>query len=151
MKTRRVAWSSVFFVPVFTFGMLLPQFAQDNPANAEKAEQNSERRALLIGFVRTINTDEVTESSKYGSYGSWPTLLEHQADSLNGWVARFYPQGANLHFAELPNVLPGWSLRLNAHGDGQGYDLLVEDTTDNQGYTVQSDERGVIRECKPLQ
>lgn len=149
MKTRWMAVRSLLFVFVFAFGLLVPQFAQDNPANAEKPEQNDERRALLIGFVRTINTAEATEANKYGSYASWSTLLERD-EYLNQWAAR-HSQNPNVHFGELPNILSGLNLRLNVHAEGQGYDLLVEDTTDKHGYAAQSDERGVIRECKPLQ
>jgi hypothetical protein len=50
-----------------------------------------------------------------------------------------------------PELLPGWSLRLNVTTDGQGYDLLLEDTTDKScGYAAVTDERGVIRQSKAI-
>jgi hypothetical protein len=42
-------------------------------------------------------------------------------------------------------------LRLNITADGQGYDVLLEDTTDkNCGYAAVTDERGVIRQSKAI-
>jgi len=66
------------------------------------------------------------ERDKYGSYGSWRTLLEHQQEYLNPWIGKFYSADANVHFGDTPEILPGWNLRLNVHTDGQGYDLLLE-------------------------
>jgi len=40
---------------------------------------------------------------------------------------------------------------LLARPDGLSYVVLVEDAKDKNGYAALSDERGVIRECKPLQ
>jgi hypothetical protein len=127
----------------------MPQFAQDAPA--VKPEENQRNRALLIGLMRQINTAEAVESSTYGSFGSWQTLLAHHAQYMNGWIARFYLADPKAHFADTPEVLPGWKLRLNVHVDGLGYDVLLEDTTDKGGYAAESDERGIIRECKWLQ
>lgn len=62
-----------------------------------------------------------------------------------------FPQPTNLRFGGGPEVLPGFGLRLNAHKDGQGFDVLLEDTTDKTGFAVLSDERGIIRESKWLQ
>jgi hypothetical protein len=156
MKTHRIVLSTALFA--FVFGILPPEFAQEtssNCANVAKPEQNAEHRAFLIGFVRTINTAEAVEVNKYGSYASWATLLEHQHEGeyFSQWLVRFVPKTENgdPHFGEMPAILPGLSMRLNVHTDGQGYDLLVEDTTDKQWYAAQSDERGIIRECKPLQ
>lgn len=139
--------SSVLLLVLF-FGVLTPQFAQDTLTNPPKPDLV--RRARSIGLLRTINTAEVGELYKYGSYGSWQTLVAHQSEYLNEWLAR-YPQEANQGFGHAPEILPGLNLRLNLHTDGQGYDILLEDATDKTGYAVLSDERAVIRECKWLQ
>jgi len=134
---------------VLFVGVLTPQFAQDTLTNSPKPD--FERRLRAVGLVRSINTAEVGERYEYGSYASWQTFLAHQSEYLNEWLVRAYPQEVNLRFGDAPEILPGFSLRLNAHTDGRGYDLLLEDATDKTGYAMQSDERGVIRECKPLQ
>jgi hypothetical protein len=60
-------------------------------------------------------------------------------------------QKANEHFSDLPEILPGWNLRLNVHIDGQGYDLLLRDMKDEKcGYAALTDESGVIRQSKAI-
>jgi hypothetical protein len=148
VKKHRILLSTVLLV--LALGTVASQFAQDTSSGPGKVDPA--RRALLIGLVRTINTAEVTERSKFGSYESWQTLLEHQQENLNSWLGRFYSANdANVHFGDTTEILPGWNLRLNVHTDGQGYDLLLEDATDKSGYAAFTDERGIIRECKWLQ
>jgi hypothetical protein len=106
---------------------------------------------VAIGLVRTINTAEVVERSTYGSFASWQTLLAHEQKKFNEWFASFYSHDPNVHFGSTPEILPGWNLRLLVQPDGLGYVVLVEDATDKNGYAALSDERGVIRVCKPLQ
>src|SRR5580700_2880737 len=143
MKKHRILLSTVLLV--VALGVLTPQFAQDGSTNAEKTDQEKLHRALGMGLVRTINTSEVTELYKYGSYAAWPTLLVHQQEYFDEWLSRFYPQEVNLRFADMPEILPGYSLRLNVHGDGQGYDLRLADTAAKQGsYAAFSDESGVM-------
>ena len=49
------------------------------------------------------------------------------------------------HLGPAPEILPGWSLRRNLTTDGRGYDLMLEDLTDQScGYAVVSDEPGII-------
>jgi hypothetical protein len=51
-----------------------------------------------------------------------------------------------------PEVLPGWSLRLNVRGDGQAYDLMLEDVTNKQApHAIYSIEIAVIWNAAPLQ
>jgi hypothetical protein len=147
MKKHRILLSTVLLV--LALGVLTPQFAQDTSTNAEKTDQEKLHRALVMGFVRTINTAEGIEHYKYGSYSSWQTLLEHHEKDLNGW-ARYYSQGVNERFADMTEILPGYGLRLNVHADGQGYDLRLEDTAAKSHYAAFSDESGVIWEGEPL-
>jgi hypothetical protein len=54
-------------------------------------------------------------------------------------------------FAKGPEILPGWTLRLDLTDGGKGYNLLLEDTTDKTcGYAAVTDERGVIRQSKTI-
>jgi hypothetical protein len=149
MPKHRVILAAILVV--LSVGALTPQFAQDS-ANSDKSDQQKLRRALLIGLMRTINTDEVTERTKYGSYASWQTLFDHQPEYFNRWLARFRPDDPTLRFADTPEILPGVTLRLNAHADGQGYDVRLQDTPEQKyGYAAFSDESGVIWEGQPLQ
>jgi hypothetical protein len=148
MSTHRIILCCALLV--LALGVLTPQVALEASTGAQKPDQEGLNRALLLGFLRTINTAEVMELSKHGSYAPWPTLLAHQAEYLNGWLVKFYSQDANAHFGDMPEVLPSLKLRLNVHLDGQGYDVLLEDVTDQYGYAALSDERGIIRECKWL-
>jgi hypothetical protein len=148
MKKNRILVSSVLLV--LSLGGLTPQFAQDASKTSQQSDLRHEHAALL-GFLRTINTAEVGELYTFGAYAPWPTLLAHQQEYLNQWLAGFYPQDTNVHFGSTPEVLPGWNLRLNVQTDGKGYVALLEDATDKNGYAAASDERGVIRECKYLQ
>jgi len=53
------------------------------------------------------------------------------------------------HFAEPPQIVPGWNLRMHIHTDGQGYDVLFSDETDKKcAYAAVSDEKDVIRQSK---
>jgi hypothetical protein len=104
----------------------------------------------MLGLVRTINTAEVVEQTTYGSFASWQTLLAHQQEYLNEWLANFYSRDPNVHFGSTPEILPGWNLRLTVQSDGSGWVVMLEDAKDKNGYAALSDERGVIWECKPF-
>lgn len=135
MKKHRITLSTVLLV--LALGTLASQFAQDASTGAEKPD--AERRASMLGLVRTINTIEVTHLYKYGSYESWPILVAQHQQDFDAWLKRFYHSDEpNVRFGDMPEILPGWNLRLNVQTDGKGYAAL-------------SDERGIIRECKYLQ
>ena len=136
-----------------------PQFAQDTSIDPGKAH----RRQLAISLLRTINTAEATYHSESGSYATWQTLSSSYRKVFDDFLARhseFYlgPRDTAtrhllplIQFNEPPEILPGWNLRLNVHSDGQGYDLLVRDMTDEKcGYAVLTDENGVIRQSKAI-
>jgi hypothetical protein len=148
MKKHRILLSIVLLV--LSLGGLTPQFAQDASKGSEKPDLRHDH-ALLLGFLRTINSAEVGELSTYGAYASWQTLLAHQQQYLNEWLASFYSQDTRVHFGSTSEILPGWNLRLNVQMDGKGYVALLEDATDKNGYGAVTDERAVIRECKWLQ
>ena len=147
MNKRLVILSTVLLV--FLLGVQTPQFAQDTSTGPTKSDQ--ERHGVAIGLLRTINTAEVGELSKYGAYSSWPTLLGHQPKYFDEWFARFSSEDPKGHFGDMPEILPGWSLRLNVHADGKGYDLRLQDLTDKTcWYAALTDESGVIRQSKAI-
>lgn len=151
MKNYRFILNSA--LAVLLLGIATPQFAKDPPQNlvknVEKSEQEMQRRALLIGLMRTINTAEVTDRSQYGSYASWETLFAHNAEYLNEWLARYHPEYSR--FADLPEILPGCNVRLNVHADRQGYDVRLQDTAGaKSGFAAFSDESGLIYQGAPL-
>ena len=134
---------------VFLLGAQTPQLAQDTSTGPRKSDQ--ERHSVAIGLLRTINTAEVGELSTYGAYSSWPTLLGHQPKYLDEWFARFSEEDPKGHLGDMPEILPAWSLRLNVHVDGKGYDLMLQDLTDKTcWYAALTDESGVIRQSKAI-
>jgi hypothetical protein len=96
---------------------------------------------------------EVTLRIENGRYATWNELLtsrEFREDMAKCITEKAMPL-AGAHFATGPEILPGWSLRLNLTKDGAGYDLMLEDTTDKTcGYAAVTDERGVIRQSKAI-
>jgi hypothetical protein len=146
-KTRIIA--GIVFL-LLALGTLPLQFAQDAPTSAKNP--SAERHANMVSLVRAINTIEVTELRRYGSYAPWPILLAHHQQEFEDWLRRFYSSGeSNARFSDMPEILPEWNLHLNVQADGKGYVLLLDDASDKTGFAWVSDESGVIRECKYLQ
>jgi hypothetical protein len=147
MTQRLLIFSIVLLV--FLLGVQAPQFAQDTSTGPAKSDQDRQR--VAIGLLRTINTAEVGELSKYGTYSSWPTLLVHQPKFFDTWFTRFSSEDPKGHFGDMPEILPGWSLRLNVHAAGKGYDVRLQDLTDKAcWYAALTDESGVIRQSKVI-
>jgi hypothetical protein len=135
-------------VALFSLGLLTIQFAQSAFTQPPRPDRPGREQAL--GLIRSINTAEAGERFKNHSYSSWQTLLEHQSKLFDQWLVMEFPQQA-VHFGDMPEILPGWSLRLNVHADSKGYDVRLEDLTDKKcGYAIVSDESGVIRQSKAI-
>lgn len=140
----------VAILPVLFAGVLTPQFAQEPAANTQPSEEEQHRRAILMGLMRTINTAEVVELTTHGSYSSWEILLSHKQDYFNGWLTRIHSRDGSARFADAPEVLMGYVLRLNVHIDGRGYDVRLEDTVGKQRHAAFSHESGLIWKAEPL-
>jgi hypothetical protein len=139
---------SIGFLSLF-LGARTPQFAQNTDTGPEKPDL--ERRARAIGLLRTINTAEAAEASQYGSFASWQTLLAHSSTYMNDWLAKFYAQEAGLQFRDLPEILPDWSLRLNVHADGKGYDVMLRDLASKRcAFAAFTNESGIIWHGKAI-
>ena len=139
-----------------------PQFAQNTSIDAGTAM----RHQLAISLLRAIGTAEATYRTENGSYATWQTLLSSYRKYFDEFLARHRGFVVNsgqpdttparslpypIQFNDLPEILPGWNLRLNVHSDGQGFDLLLIDMTDEKcGYAVLTDENGVIRQSKAI-
>jgi hypothetical protein len=148
MKKHQVILSTVLVV--LFLGIQTPQFAQDTPTGPANADQA--RHRVAIGLLRSINTAELTYRSKNGSFVIWNTLVSDEpkyfALAINGLMK---DAGHSARFSDPPEILPGWNLRLNVHPDGQGYDVLLRDLTDEKcGYAALTDESGVIRQSKAI-
>ena len=141
----------IFVISFFLLLALGPlQFAQDAPTSVKNP--NAERQAATLGLVRTINTIEVNEVTDYGAYAPWSILFAHHQEELNGWLKRFYSSSEpNARYGDMPEILPGWNLRLNVQANGKGYVLLLDDSNDKTGFAWVSDESGLIRKCEALQ
>jgi hypothetical protein len=123
------------------------QYAQERiPGNSEHA-----RNIKAVSLLRNINTAEASYFDKNHAYATWPVLLSAEPKFFEYFLSRNNQGDLNLRFADLPDILPGWSLRLNVHADGRGYDVLLVDTTDKRcGYAALSDESGLIRQSKTI-
>jgi len=147
MKRQHVILSAI--LAVSCFGILPPQLAQNSGLSSAKPDL--ERRFHAVSLLRAINTAQVGELSNYGSYASWPDLLAHQPKYFGKFLAMNYPRETNLSFADMPQILPGWSLRFQLHSDGRGYDVRLQDLTDKQSaYIALTDESCVIWEGSAL-
>lgn len=148
MNNYRVILSTVLLV--LFLGLLTSQFAQDTPTRPEKPDQD--RRLIAIGLLRTINTAEVgAYYAKNRQFVMWQTLLSENPKYFDKFLAMNGLKESDVHFADPPEILPGWNLRLNVHPDGQGYDVLLRDMTDEKcGYAALTDESGVIRQSKAI-
>ena len=147
MKKHRVVLSIVLLV--LFLGVQTPQFAQDTSTGPSKADQA--RHRFAIDLLRSINTTEVTCHTKNGSFVMWMALVSCRPENFEGFHAINGLPQAPVHFSDAPEILPGWNLRLNVHPDGQGYDVLLRDMTDEKcGYAALTDENGVIRQSKAI-
>lgn len=148
MRTKSILFSIVIAALLITAAKTLRgQNAPHSSSDADRA-----KHVLAISLLRGINTAEAEYKMKHGAYAPKNTLLA--SDEFEGrgmtWAVRNDPQLANATLSNGPEILPGWALRLNVTADGQNYDLLLEDTTDKCGYAALTDERGIIRESKPI-
>ena len=140
-------FTSIAILLTLFLSVATSQNAQDVPIDREKIQQL--RRYLAISLLRQINTAEVVEKSTCGSFSSWETLQAHHAEYFDEFIAIHRQQIPDLKFADPPEILPEWILRLNVHSDGQGYDLLLQDMTDKKcGYAAVTDENVIIRQSK---
>ena len=149
MKKRWVILNAV--VLVLSLGVVTSQRAQDVPGALEKSSQPRHRTAIAL--LRTINTAEIVERHKYGTFAGWPTLLVHNSQPFGDFIAMpvHLQQIGNSQFGNPPEMLAGWNLRMNVHSGGQGYDLLLLDMTDKQcKYALVTDESTVIRQSEVL-
>jgi len=133
-------------------------------APVQSSDDEHARRSVGVNTLRAINTAEYGYKFKYGTFVSWDVLLI--SDTFSGQnhfafqtfdapyerqkqIAQNAPQLGSVHFSKAPEILPGWAIRLNVTSDGKGYDVLLEDRTDEQcGYAVVSNESGLIRQSK---
>jgi hypothetical protein len=153
-------WGILTSLLLVLLAVQTPQFGQDTSTDPGKAHWHQ----FAINLLRTVNTAEATYHIENGSYATWQTLLSSEPKYFDDFLARnrlikFVYRGENvprdvglkITLHDPPQILPGWNLRLNVHSDGQGYDLLLTDRTDEKcGYAVLTDEHGVIRQSKAI-
>jgi hypothetical protein len=147
MKTRHASLIAVLLI-VAAAAPLPSQNAVDQATDPDYVKHR-----LAVNLLRAINTAEMDYKNKHGVYASKDTLLVSEEFTGRGmaWAAKNDPQLASAHVSIGPEVLPGWSLRLNLAADGKGYLVLLEDTADKScGYAAVTDERGVIRQSKTV-
>lgn len=149
MKPKSIS----LIVVLLVLASAVPLSSQNPPAPASDADYA--RHFVAVSLLRNINTAELSYKYKHGgSYAAWDILLasdEFHASKVITSLAKIDSQLADAQFSNGSEILPGWSLRLNLTGDGQAYDLMLEDLTDKAcGYAAVTDERGVIRQSKAI-
>ena len=143
MKRYRVVRIGVLLA--LLLGSLAPQFAQNAPAGPEKPD--AERHWTAINLIRAINTAEVLELQVYGSFAPWETLLTHHTEYIEKCARQ-----SGVRLGLMPEVLPGWTMRLNVRSDGRAYDLMFRDLASKQElpYGAYSNESGIIWDAAPV-
>jgi riboflavin synthase alpha subunit len=131
---------------------LTPSSAFHQNAQARATDVEQAKHSLAVNVLRAINTAEFDYRMKQGSFAAWDTLVSSDEFTKGTkWAAQNDPQFADAHFSKGSEILPGWTLRLNLTQDAKGYDVMLEDTTDQKcGYAVVTDERGLIRQSKAI-
>src|SRR5258708_8626288 len=146
---KRTVW-----VGVVGDSLILIMAAPERGKTPEQSSDNARaRRSVGINTLRALNTVEYAYKSTHGTFASWDVLAvsEEFSGRRMFFPAQNAPQLADAHFAKRPEILPGWTLRLNVTSDGKGYDVLLEDKTDKAcGYAAITDESGLIRQSKTI-
>src|ERR1700687_4441291 len=118
MRGRKI-WFAVFLSGVM-LAVAIPQRAQ-SPAAPPPAEEHA-RSSVAVNMLRAINTAEWEYKSRRGSFAGWDVLVGSGEFTGRGmhFAALNEPQLSNAQFATLPELLPGWALRLNVTSGGKG-------------------------------
>ncbi|HKW32107.1 MAG TPA: hypothetical protein VJN92_03815 [Candidatus Acidoferrum sp.] len=146
MRTKSVLFSIVLIALLITTVKTVR--GQNTPHSSSDTDRA--KRVLAVSLLGVINTTELEYKMSHGAYAARDALLASDEFKKRGtpWFAKY---ATNTSFSTGTEVLPGWALRLNVTTDGQGYDLLLEDTTDKtSSYAAVTDERGVIRQSKAI-
>lgn len=147
---KRTVWVALFVASLILI-VAAPQRGQTAPG--QSTDSAHARRSVAINTLRAINTVEYAYKSTHGTFASWDVLAVSEEFSGRRifFSAQNEPQLADAHFAKRPEILPGWTLRLNVTSDGKGYDVLLEDKADKAcGYAAITNESGLIRQSKTL-
>jgi hypothetical protein len=130
--------------------MAAPQRGQT--ALGQSSDNARARRSVAIDTLRAINAVEYAYRFTHGTFASWDVLaVSEEFSGRRYFTVQSAPQLADAYFAKRPEILPGWTLRLNVTSDGKGYDVLLEDKTDKAcGYAAITNETGLIRQSKTL-
>jgi hypothetical protein len=129
-----------------------PQRGQTAPGQSSSDDARA-RRSVAVTTLRAINQVEYAYRSMHGTFASWDVLAVSKEFSgrYMHFAALNEPQLADARSAKRPEILPGWTLRLNVSSDGKGYDVLLEDKTDKVcGYAAITNESGLIRQSKTI-
>jgi hypothetical protein len=143
----------LLFAAFATLLLGLPFSAGSQQATSDLSpDQVKLRHHFAVKLLRVINAAEAEHNHKQGSYASWD-VLRTSADFSQQFLRGGSVRGMQLYDRPEPGpeIFPGWSLRLNFTADGKGYDLILEDLTDETcGYALVTDERGIIRQSKTI-
>ena len=116
------------------------------PGAAPSPEQLARRREG-VRLARTINNLQANQpGAKSGAFLAQPDLSTSPfASQATGAQADFLRQ---LDFTPGKEVMPGWTLTLDV--TARGYWFMVRDKSDACGFTLVSNQQGLIFEGQPL-
>src|ERR1700738_3906703 len=148
---KRTVWVALVMAGLVLI-VAVPQRGQTAPGQSSDDNARARRR-VAVNTLRAINKVEYEYRSMHGTYASWDVIAVSKEFSgrLMFFSALNEPQLANARVSKRPEILPGWTLRLNVSSDGKGYDVLLEDETDKAcGYAAITNESGLIRQSKTI-
>ena len=127
------------------------QTQTEQTAKQQSSDATHARRSVAVNTLRAINTAEYSYKATHGRFVPWEILVVSEEFKWRPFAGQNEPQVANSQFSKLPEILPGWALRLNVTPAGNGYDVLLEDITDKAcGYAAITNESGLIRQSKTI-
>ena len=137
---------TLFVVAVAVLHASGAQAQQCVPGATPTAEQTARRREG-VRMARTINNLEANQP------GSASMTFLRQIELLSSPFAKDETVVADAFFKRLnftpgAEVLPGWQLTLDV--TERGYWFAIKDKTDPCGFTVASNQNGLILESHPL-
>jgi hypothetical protein len=139
---------------LFAGGLVaIPVIAAQKKPSPTTQDRQSEQHSLAVNIVRAINTAEANYKQKHGTYATWDMLVSDGDFTDHGtkWAPESMPTVAHAMYGNGPEIVPGWKLRLLLTKDSNTYVVFLEDANDAKcSYAVISNERGLIRESRPL-
>lgn len=146
MKSMRAVAIGLITVGALACATLIAAQEQTAPpqnplARVQAVQTSRDSRQTGVNVVRLINTAEMNYKHAHGNFATWDELL--RSGEISAFEERVR-QFQGLKLSSGPEVVPGWLLNLVTAADGQGYELSLRNLPDKCGFSLFSDQRGII-------